>query len=103
MSFISSTLAKIDPFGNRAGLYGKDVGKPIDPLGNAIEDSMAAPPPPTAGMPGAAPTMDNSNADLDLAAQKAARSMQGGRTSTMLGGGRGFDDSRNTFKILLGQ
>lgn len=51
----------------------------------------------------AAPTMANSNTDMDVAAQTAARSMQGGKTSTLLNGAEGVDDTKNTSKILLGR
>ena len=50
-----------------------------------------------------APTVSNSSADLDLAAQKQAAAMSGGRTSTMLNGADGVDDTKNTSKILLGR
>lgn len=51
-----------------------------------------------------APTVDNSAAKLDEAAQLAAAGVQRGRTSTMLTGGAGVnEDPKNTSKILLGQ
>jgi len=51
----------------------------------------------------AAPTTANSSTDLDLAAQTAAASMQGGKTSTLLNGSQGVDDTKNTSKVLLGR
>ena len=51
-----------------------------------------------------APTVDNSSAQLDQAAQTRAASMQRGATSTMLTGGMGEDETKlKTSKVLLGQ
>lgn len=51
-----------------------------------------------------APTAANSAVDLDIAAQKAAASMSRGRTSTMLTGGQGEDESLlKTSRTLLGR
>lgn len=51
-----------------------------------------------------APTMDNSSAQTNAAAQAQLQSMMGGRTSTMLTGGAGEDETKvKTSKVLLGQ
>lgn len=53
--------------------------------------------------PAPAPTVANSTADLDAAAQQQAAAMQGGKTSTMLTGGAGEEeDPTKTSKVLLG-
>jgi hypothetical protein len=70
-------------------------------LGNLFGMDAKAPPPPAAAP--VAPTVTNSQDALDTASQTAARSMAGGKTSTMLNGGAGVDDTKNTSKILLGQ
>jgi hypothetical protein len=55
-------------------------------------------PPPVAPPP---PTMGNASADVDVAAQEMARSLQRGRTSTMLTGGAGLTDLGDTTKKQL--
>jgi hypothetical protein len=57
-------------------------------------------PPPV--MP-AAPTVSNSQAQTDVAAQQEQMSLQRGRTSTVLTGGSGLANVGNTTKQLLGQ
>jgi len=54
-------------------------------------------PPPQAPPP---PTM--SNQETDVAAQQAQRSVERGRTSTLLTGGSGLSDLGDTKKVLLG-
>ena len=78
---------------------GKWIGKIAKGLG--LVDSPKAPPP--ALPPPRAPTASNSQNELDLAAQRQAAALAGGRTSTMLNGAMGVDDSKNTSKILLGR
>lgn len=99
MGFLTPLLSKIDPAGNRLGFYGSNPGDPIDPLGNAIMPRPTTPDVPSAP---AAPTLANASSALDDEAQKAARAMSGGRTSTMLNGAQGVNDSRYSSKILLG-
>lgn len=53
--------------------------------------------------PPVAPTVDNSAAQLDAAAQAQAAAMAGGRSSTILNGADGIDDTKKTSRILLGQ
>lgn len=58
----------------------------------------------TPSAPQAAPAAPTAaSTDLDVAAQTAAASMQGGRTSTLLNGAEGVDDTKNTSKVLLGR
>lgn len=77
------------------------VGKAVSGIGKIFGMVPKAPQMP---MLPPAPTVDNSAAKLDEAAQLAAAGVQRGRTSTMLTGGAGVnEDPRNTSKILLGQ
>jgi hypothetical protein len=55
-----------------------------------------------AAMP-AAPTLDNSQAATDVAAQQTAMSLQRGRTATVLTGGAGLANTGTTKSTLLGQ
>lgn len=64
-------------------------------------DDVKAPPPPPPPPP--APTVGNSQDAMDMSAQRQAAAMAGGRTSTMLNGSAGVDDSKNTSKVLLGR
>lgn len=66
-------------------------------LGLTPKAPDAPPPPPPA------PTMQNSAEQLDQAARAQAIASQGGRTSTLINGAMGVDDTKNTSKILLGQ
>ena len=62
--------------------------------------SKGAPQPVT---PPVAPTVTNKQPDLDAADQKTAARLAGGRTSTMLAGSSGFEESSTkTSKVLLG-
>lgn len=84
MSFIGSAVKQI----------GKALG--ISPPGQPMFIQQA--PLPTA------PSTSNNSADLDAAAMVQQRAMLGGRTSTMLNGGAGFEENtKNTSKVLLGQ
>ena len=56
--------------------------------------------PPT---PPPAPTVANSQADMDIAAQMQAERLQRGRSATLLTGGGGLSDMGSTSKTLLGQ
>lgn len=100
---MSSTVAQIDPLGNRLGLYGKDVGRPIDPLGNALEDAMT---PKTPSMPAAPPplapaTIEDAQA-AGAQASDALRRRQG-RASTILSGtSSGAGNVQTATKALLG-
>ena len=53
--------------------------------------------------PPPAPTLDNSAAALDVAAQQQAVSLQRGRSATMLTGGAGLNNLGSSSKVLLGQ
>ena len=81
------------------------IGKAITGIGQAlglVSNSSAAPAPLTPAT--TAPTVANSSTQLDDAALAQAKSMQGGRTSTMLTGGAGeTEDQKYTSKVLLGQ
>lgn len=50
-----------------------------------------------------APTLGNSQAQTDVAAQQQQLSLQGGRASTVLTGGAGLQNMGTTSKTLLGQ
>lgn len=78
---------------------GKWIGSMAPGLG--LVDTPAAPPP--APPPPIAPTASNSQDAMDLSAQRQAAAMAGGRTSTMLNGAAGVDDTKNTSKVLLGR
>ena len=54
-------------------------------------------------IPPPAPTLDNSAAALDVAAQQQAVSLQRGRSATMLTGGAGLNNLGSSSKVLLGQ
>ena len=56
--------------------------------------------PPT---PPPAPTVANSQGDMDIAAQQQAERLQRGRSATMLTGGAGVSDMGSTSKTLLGR
>lgn len=56
------------------------------------------PTPPPVAPP--APTM--ANTDTDIAAQNIQRSLERGRTSTMITGGAGLSELGSTKKVLLG-
>lgn len=79
------------------------VGKAVGSIGKALglvqtpAVPTALPPPPVT------PTMANSQNAMDAAAKAQAAALGLGRTSTMLTGGTGVDDSKNTSKVLLGQ
>ena len=75
---------------------GKWIGGAMKDLG--LVDTPAAPP-----TPPAAPTMVTAGDQMDTAAQTQAAAMAGGKTSTMLNGASGVDDTKNTSKVLLGR
>lgn len=80
------------------------IGSAIKSIGQAIGlvPDDASPAPITAAT--TAPTVANSSTQLDDAALAQAKSMQGGRTSTLLTGGAGeTEDQKYTSKVLLGQ
>lgn len=81
------------------------VGKAISSVVGGVGKALGlVPQAPQAPLILPAPTVDNSAAQLDQAAQVAAAGVQRGRTSTMLTGGAGVtEDFKNTSKILLGQ
>jgi hypothetical protein len=74
-----------------------------DPLLNALGIIPKKQTPPD--LPYAAPMESNTqtSAEMDAAAQEQAKRLLGGRTSTMLNGPLGVNDSKNTSKVLLGQ
>jgi hypothetical protein len=49
------------------------------------------------------PNLSNSQTAIDAATMEQARSMQRGRSATMLTGGAGLADMGSTSKTLLGQ
>ena len=63
---------------------------------NGAPSTSPAPLPP-------APNTDNSAAELDAAAQKAAANQARGRSATMLTGGAGLNDLGTSSRVLLGQ
>jgi len=71
----------------------------LDPLG--AFDSPAAPAAPV--VPPPAPTVDNSQGALDVAAQQQAQAMARGRSATLLTSGSGLNNLGSTSKTLLGQ
>lgn len=75
---------------------GKWIGGLAKDLGLVDTPAAPAPAPVT-------PTVANSSADLDTAAQTQAAAMAGGKTSTLLNGSQGVDDTKNTSKVLLGR
>lgn len=83
------------------------IGKAINSVGKAIGIIPKTPVLPAitnnpATMAPAASSLDTS-ASMDAQAQAQARAMQGGKTSTMLTGGAGEDETKlNTSKVLLG-
>ena len=74
------------------------IFKPLAKMLGIMPDAPAAPP-----APPPAPTAQNSQDALDQAARQQAMASMGGRTSTMINGSMGVDDTKNTSKILLGQ
>lgn len=86
MSFVGSTLRSVGSF------IGKTFG--------LVPDTPTPAPAPVA------PTFDSAKAseDMDMAAQKQAAAMGGGRTSTVLSGNDGVEeDTKATSKVLLGK
>lgn len=73
----------------------------VDAISSLFGGDVKAPPPPPP--PPIAPTASNSQDALDMSAQTQARALAAGRTSTMLNGATGVDDSKNTSKVLLGR
>lgn len=61
----------------------------------SVPNAPAAPPP--------APTVANTQAETDVAAQQQQMALQRGRTSTILTGGAGLSNTGTTSKTLLGQ
>ena len=49
-----------------------------------------------------APTVANSQVDLDVAARQQALALKRGRTATLMTGGGGLQDKGTTSKTLLG-
>ena len=72
-------------------------------MGGIVSAIFGGPKVPSASpVPPPAPTVDNSQAQLDAAARQQAAAMQRGRSSTMLTGGAGLNDMGSTSKTLLG-
>lgn len=61
-----------------------------------VSKPPAPPPPPPV------PTVGTAQKEGDQAQMDAARRMSRGFTSTILSGGQGVDDSKNTSRVLLG-
>lgn len=83
------------------------IGKAISNVGKAIGIIPKTPAlPAVASTPATMVPTANSldaSAQMDAQAVAAARAMQGGKTSTMLTGGMGEDETKlNTSKVLLG-
>lgn len=53
--------------------------------------------------PPPAPTLGNSQAEMDAAAREQAIRLQRGRSSTILTGGAGLSNMGSTSKVLLGR
>lgn len=82
MSFVSRIIGGV---GQALGLVPKTPKVPDAPVAPSLTDPTIA-------------------GQADANAQMAAASVQRGRTSTLLGSGKGFDeDPKNTSRILLGQ
>jgi len=83
------------------------VGKAISGIAKAIglaPKTPSIPALPPIAMAAPAVTNPQTQPDLDLAAQQMAANVSRGRTSTMLTGGAGEDETKlNTSKVLLGQ
>jgi hypothetical protein len=82
MSFVPRIVGSV---GQALGLVPKTPKVPDAPVAPSLTDPTIA-------------------GQADTNAQLAAASVQRGRTSTLLGSGKGFDeDPKNTSRILLGQ
>lgn len=71
----------------------------LDPMG--MFSSPASPAAPVTPPP--APTVDNSQGALDVAAQQQAQASARGRSATLLTAGGGLSNLGSTSKTLLGQ
>ena len=74
-------------------------------LGNILDPGrlFSAPNAPTAPViPPPAPTVDNSQGALDVAAQQQAQALQRGRSATILTAGSGLPNAGTTSSSLLG-
>lgn len=85
-------------------LAGSALAAGISNAGNSSADTSSVATAKPMANPYAAPTLDNSAAQLDSAASDVAQAMTRGRTSTILTGGRGENESLlKTSQILLGK
>lgn len=100
MSFVGKAIRNIVG----GGFVGQAMGMP--PIMGAVAGGIAGMMPKAPGIAPlpSAPSIGNSSGQLDASALAQQKAMMGGRTSTMLTGGAGFEeDTKNTSKILLGQ
>jgi hypothetical protein len=70
--------------------------------GEPVSGLLSAPKYPTPAAAPAAPTVTNSQPDMDVAARQQALAMQRGRSATLMTGGAGLSDMGTTSRILLG-